>query len=171
VPITSAVCQSDEVSARAVDGGPFHDTYLKSFTVISTGITWAARVVRKWDSSGGRSMKTWRPYIETCTAAFGPQRLWGERGRHSEWVFTFVAKRTRTCPKTDQKYIDDKRYPITYWSLSTHRRCIRPKAGVVARWRDLRHSAGMRTVRATGSLRAVQRLVGHSDIATRIGHR
>ncbi len=29
--------------------------------------------------------------------------LWGERARDPEWVFTFVAKRTRTCLKTGQK--------------------------------------------------------------------
>ena len=92
--------------------------------------------------------------------------LWAERGRHPEWVFTFVAKRTRTCPRTGQKYIKGQRYPITYWGLSTHRRRTWPKAGVKARWHDLRHTAGMRTVRATGSLKAAQRLLGHSDIAT-----
>jgi len=92
--------------------------------------------------------------------------LWGERGRHPEWVFTFVAKRTRKCPKTGQKYIKGQRYPITYWGPSTHRRRAWQKAGVKARWHDLRHTAGMRTVRATGSLKAAQRLLGHSDIAT-----
>jgi integrase len=92
--------------------------------------------------------------------------LWAERGRHPEWVFTFMAKRTRKCPKTGQKYIKGQRYPITYYGLSTHRRRTFAKAGVKARWHDLRHTAGMRTVRATGSLKAAQRLLGHSDIAT-----
>jgi integrase len=92
--------------------------------------------------------------------------LWAERKRHPEWVFTFVAKRTRKCPKTGQMYIKGQRYPITYWGLSTHRRRTFVKAGVNARWHDLRHTAGMRTVRATGSLKAAQRLLGHSDIAT-----
>jgi integrase len=92
--------------------------------------------------------------------------LWAERGRHLEWVFTFIAKRTRRCPKTGQLYVKGQRYPITYWGLSTHRRRTFTKAGVKARWHDLRHTAGMRTVRATGSLKAAQRLLGHSDIAT-----
>jgi integrase len=92
--------------------------------------------------------------------------LWAQRGRHPEWVFTFVAKRTRVCPWTGQKYIKGERYPITYYGLSTHRRRTFAKAGVKARWHDLRHTAGMRTVRATGSLKAAQRLLGHSDIAT-----
>jgi integrase len=92
--------------------------------------------------------------------------LWGERNRHSEWVFTFVAQRTRICPQTGQKYIKGQRYPITYYGLSTQRRRTWPKAGVKARWHDLRHTAGMRTIRATGSLKAAQRLLGHSDIAT-----
>jgi integrase-like protein len=75
--------------------------------------------------------------------------LWAERRRHPEWVFTFVARRTRKCPKTGQMYIRGQRYPITYWGLSTHRRRTFVKAGVNARWHDLRHTAGMRTVRAT----------------------
>jgi site-specific recombinase XerD len=92
--------------------------------------------------------------------------LWAERGRHSESVFTFVAARTRACPHSGQKYVRGQRYPITYFGLTSHRRRSWPKAGVNARWHDLRHTAGMRTLRATGNLKAVQNLLGHSDIAT-----
>jgi integrase len=40
------------------------------------------------------------------------------------------------------------------------------KAGVVARLHDLRHTTGMRTLRATGNLKLVQKLLRHSDIKT-----
>jgi integrase len=92
--------------------------------------------------------------------------LWAERGRHPEYVFTFVAKRTRTCPHTGQDYVRGQRYPITYWGLSTQRRRDWKKAGVDARFHDLRHTAGMRTLRTTGNMKTTQKLLGHSDIST-----
>ncbi|WP_224497137.1 tyrosine-type recombinase/integrase [Bradyrhizobium septentrionale] len=39
------------------------------------------------------------------------------------------------------------------------------KAGVNGRIHDLRHTTGMRTLRATGNLRIVYELLGHSTIA------
>lgn len=92
--------------------------------------------------------------------------LWGERGRDPMWVFTFVAEKTRTCPKTGRDYVKGKRYPVTYWGLSSHRRRRWPKAGVQARYHDLRHTTGMRTLRSTGNLKVTQRLLGHSEITT-----
>lgn len=94
------------------------------------------------------------------------QILWEERGRHPMWVFTFIAQKTRVCPKTKQKYERGKRYPITYWGLSSQRRRQWPKAGVKARWHDLRHTTGMRTLRSTGNLKLAQRVLGHADIGT-----
>jgi integrase len=92
--------------------------------------------------------------------------LWAERGRHPEYVFTFVAKRTRTCPHTGQRYERGQRYPITYFGLTSHRRRHWPTAGVKARWHDLRHTAGMRTLRATGNLEVTRKQLGHSDVST-----
>jgi integrase len=94
------------------------------------------------------------------------QLLWAERGRHEQFVFTFVAKKTRTCPRSGQRYERARRYPITYYGLSTQRRREWRKAGVNARFHDLRHTAGMRTLRATGNLKTTQKLLGHSDIST-----
>jgi integrase len=94
------------------------------------------------------------------------QILWAERGRDPVWVFTFVAEKTRRCPKTGRQYVRGERYPITYWGLSSHRRRVWPRAGVKARYHDLRHTAGMRTLRSTGNLKTTQRLLGHSDIST-----
>ena len=92
--------------------------------------------------------------------------IWAERGRHAQFVFTFVAKKTRMCPRTGQRYERGRRYPITYFGLSTQRRREWKKAGVDARFHDLRHTAGMRTLRATGNLKTTQKLLGHSDIST-----
>jgi integrase len=58
-----------------------------------------------------------------------------------------------------------QRYPITYYGLGSNKRKW-PKAGVVARIHDPRHAAGMRTLRATGNLKSVQKLLRHSDIKT-----
>jgi integrase len=51
------------------------------------------------------------------------QLLWSQRGNDPLWVFTFVAQRTRVCPRTKRRQIKDTRYPITYSGLtSRHRR-------------------------------------------------
>jgi integrase len=88
--------------------------------------------------------------------------LWRRRGHHPEWVFTFQA--ARTCNyKTGQRILG-QRYPITYAGLGSNKRKW-AKAGVSARIHDLRHTTGMRTLRETGNLRVVQKLLGHTDIS------
>jgi integrase len=91
--------------------------------------------------------------------------LWGLRGNHRTMVFTFVAQRTRPCPKTGAKFIRGQRYPITYYGMGSDKRKW-AKAGVDARIHDLRHTAGMRTLRTTGNLKLVQKLLRHTDIKT-----
>jgi integrase len=93
------------------------------------------------------------------------QILWKLRGNHPVWVFTFVAQRTRPCPKTGQHFIKGQRYPITYYGLGSNKRKW-AKAGVVARIHDLRHTTGMRTLRKTGNLKLVQKLLRHTEIKT-----
>ena len=97
-------------------------------------------------------------------AAEAYQFLWKRRGEHATHAFTFNAQRTRRCPHSKQLYIKGERYPITYYGLSTNRRKWK-KAGIDATIHSLRHTAGMRTLRATGNLRVVQKILGHSDIA------
>lgn len=99
--------------------------------------------------------------------------LWAHRGRHPEYVFTFVAQRTRLCaktrdPKTGERFqfIAGQRYPITYYGLGSAKQRSWKRAGVDARIHDIRHTAGSRTLRAAGNLKAVQLMLGHSDIAT-----
>lgn len=99
--------------------------------------------------------------------------LWGLRGNDPVWVFTFIAQRTRRCPKTrDPKtgepflFVRGQRYPMTYYGIGTNRRRQWAKAGVDARLHDTRHTTAMRTLRATGNLKLVQRLLRHSKITT-----
>lgn len=94
------------------------------------------------------------------------QILWALRGNHPNYVFTFVAERTRTCPKTGIDFVRGQRYPMTYYGIGTNRRRKWPKAGVDARLHDTRHTTGQRTLRATGNLRLVQQLLRHTEIST-----
>jgi integrase len=92
--------------------------------------------------------------------------LWSRRGHHPEFVFTFVAERSRPCPKTGRKFVRGQRYPITAYGLQSHWERVRSKIGADdLRIHDFRHTCGMRTMRAVGNLRLVQGILGHSDIA------
>lgn len=91
--------------------------------------------------------------------------LWSRRGHHPEFVFTYVAQRTKKIPKGGALRIKGQRYPVTYSGFGSQKQRSWQKAGVDARIHDLRHTTGMRTLRATGNLRLVQKLLGHTDIA------
>lgn len=92
--------------------------------------------------------------------------LWGLRGHHKTAVFTFVAERTRRCPKTGTNFVKGLRYPMSYFGIGTNRRRKWAKAGVDARLHDTRHTTGMRTLRSTGNLKLVQKLLRHTEIGT-----
>lgn len=92
--------------------------------------------------------------------------LWGLRGHDPMQVFTFVAQRTRRCPKTKRDFVKGQRYPMTYFGIGTNRRRQWPKAGVNARLHDTRHTTGQRTLRTTGNLKLVQQLLRHTEIRT-----
>ncbi|WP_027583954.1 tyrosine-type recombinase/integrase [Bradyrhizobium sp. Ai1a-2] len=92
--------------------------------------------------------------------------LWGLRGNHKMHVFTFVAQRTRVCPKTKREFVKGERYPMTYYGIGTNRRRKWLKAGVDARLHDTRHTTGQRTLRTTGNLKLVQTLLRHTEIRT-----
>ncbi len=93
--------------------------------------------------------------------------LWPLRGHHETHVFTFVAKRTRTCAKSGNRYERGKRYPISYQGWGTIFERTRKKAGVQDfRIHDLRHTGATRTLRASKNLRAVKEMLGHTDIKT-----
>lgn len=92
--------------------------------------------------------------------------LWSLRGNHPMSVFTFVAEYTRKDPWSDRTFIKDKRYPMTYYGVGSNKRSKWRQAGVQARLHDTRHTTGMRTLRATGNLKLVQKLLRHTDIGT-----
>lgn len=88
----------------------------------------------------------------------GPRSL---RGHHSEFVFTYVATRTR------HGRIKGQRYPLTLSGTKTRWRRTRKAAGVVDfRFHDFRHDYGTKLLRETGNLKLVQRALNHADIKT-----
>ncbi|MGY4288846.1 integrase [Bradyrhizobium sp. LM2.7] len=93
--------------------------------------------------------------------------LWRRRGHHPEQVWTSVCKKKWRNPhnKADIREVG-LRYPITYDGFKSHKDRSWQKAGVKARIHDLRHTAGMRTLRKTRNLRLVQQLLDHSSITT-----
>lgn len=83
------------------------------------------------------------------------------RGHHDEWVFCYVALRTRDGRERG------KRYPVTYEDMKTQwRRHVKGKLSLDLRFHDNRHTRATRLLRETGNLKIVQRLLGHADIDT-----
>lgn len=83
------------------------------------------------------------------------------RGHHEEWVFCYVARRTRDGRERN------RRYPVTYQDMKTQwRRHVKGDLALDLRFHDNRHTTATRLLRKTGNLKAVQRLLGHADIDT-----
>lgn len=88
--------------------------------------------------------------------------LWSQKDFHPMKVFTYSAARTRK----KEGLIRGQRYPLTEEGLKSAMRRAVPKAGVQNfHFHDTRHTAATRVLRAS-NLKVVQRLLGHSDIAT-----
>jgi len=94
------------------------------------------------------------------------------QGQHETQVFTYTAKRTvhqQGDSKAKRVKIEKgKRYPITENGFKAEwRRCVREE-GLAPGFRrhDTRHTLGTRVLRATGNLKAVQKLLGHARIET-----
>jgi integrase len=93
------------------------------------------------------------------------------RRHHTEWVFTYEAKRAR---KADAGYKGDgdarergKRYAVTYEGLKSQWKRTRKAAGVSDfRFHDFRHDLATKLLRATGNLKTVQKALSHADIKT-----
>lgn len=85
--------------------------------------------------------------------------LWSLRSHHPEFVFTFVAERTK------DGRVRGRRYRITAAGWNTvWTRHAKPVLQNF-RFHDTRHTAATRLVRATGNLKLAQRLLGHSTLA------
>lgn len=93
--------------------------------------------------------------------------LWPLRGHHPTAVFTYMAMRSRTCPRSGKTFRRGQRYPITYEGWGTYFGRLTKRAGIEdLTTHDLRHTSATRTLRASGNLRAVQAMLGHSSIRT-----
>ena len=87
--------------------------------------------------------------------------LWPLRDHDPEYVFTYLAQRTR------EGRVQGRRYPITYSGIKTAWRRLRKRAGVTGfRFHDFRHDFGTKLLRETGNLKLVQRALNHADIKT-----
>ncbi|GJE09460.1 tyrosine-type recombinase/integrase [Methylobacterium longum] len=85
---------------------------------------------------------------------------------HSEFVWTYVAERTRTEVKSGRKIVAGERYPITYEGLSSYWVRFKAKHGFRdVRIHDLRHAAGTRIYRQSKNPLATRDLLGHSDLS------
>lgn len=89
------------------------------------------------------------------------EALWPLQGQHPEQVFCYVVQRDRDGRKKGEWR------PITLQGLMTEWRRTIERAGVPDyRWHDHRHTRATRLLRATGNLKMVQRMLGHTQIAT-----
>ena len=159
----------EEAAIESVERGDYRParllaqaTGLRRREVVSltwSQVDWGAgiiRVVQKGD----------KPHVIPITTEI-TDILLPLRGHHHTHVFTFVAKRTRTCAKSGNRYERGTRYPITYQGWGTTFARTRKKAGVEdLRIHDLRHTGATRTLRASKNLRAVKEMLGHTDIKT-----
>jgi integrase len=83
------------------------------------------------------------------------------QGNHEDFVFTYVAQKTR------DGRVKGERYPMTREGLKTEWRRAKLDAKLLDyRFHDNRHTAATGILRATGNLKAVQKLLRHSDVST-----
>lgn len=88
--------------------------------------------------------------------------LWRIKDQHPEYVFSFVASRTRR----ELEQVRGKRYPIKVDRLSHVLKDAARDGGVTDfHLHDTRHTAATRVLRVS-NLRVVQHLLRHEDIAT-----
>jgi integrase len=87
--------------------------------------------------------------------------LWPLRGHHPEFVFTYVAKRTRGGK------VKGQRYPVTYNGLKTEWKRQRKRSGIKDfRFHDKRHDFATKLLRSSRNLKLVQKALNHKDIKT-----
>lgn len=120
----------------------------------------------KWEAGAivkpGKRKPGGREKIETVPITAALRKiLESQRGNHPEFVFTFVAQRTRDGRKRGQ------RYPLTYNGAETAFRRTKDKAKIADfGFHGLRRDRATKVWRATGNLVAVNRLLNHSNIET-----
>lgn len=118
-----------------------------------TEVDWDTRQIRK----AGKGGKLVAVPITSAIRAI----LWPLKGHHSEYVFTYVARRTKAGR------IKGQRYPLTYNGAKITWRRLRKRAGIESfRFHDFRHDVGTKLLRQTGNLKLVQKALNHADIKT-----
>jgi integrase len=116
-------------------------------------VNWGTKQIAKLGKGGKRISTPITPTVHEI--------LWPLRGHHPEFVFTYVAERTR------DGRIAGQRYSLTLSGLKTRWRRTRKAAAVTDfRFHDYRHDFASKLLRATGNLKLVQRALNHADIKT-----
>jgi integrase len=124
-----------------------------------SNVNWQAQTITIV-GKGGRTVST--PITGEVAALLEPLK-----DHHPEFVFTYVANRTRGEQGEPGAQVKGKRYPITYEGSKTEWQRMRARAGVHDfRFHDLRHTTATRLLRETKSLKLVQHALNHRDIAT-----
>lgn len=87
--------------------------------------------------------------------------LYPLRGRHDEFVFTYVAQQT----SKRKGRVRGQLYPLTYNGAKAAWQAIRAASGVADfRFHDFRHDFGTKLLRESGNLKLVQKALNHRDI-------
>lgn len=85
-----------------------------------------------------------------------------QRGHHPIYVFTYLCEKS-----ANTKRQAGKRYPFSRDGWRKPWMAALTAAGVEDfRFHDTRHTAATRTLRASGNLKAVQKMLGHTEVAT-----
>jgi integrase len=114
-------------------------------------VQWDSRQIVKIGKGGRRITASITPTIREI--------LWPLQGHHPDFVFTFIAQRTR------DGRVKGQRCPLTYGFVQTYWQHLRKKSSVVGfRFHDYRHDLGTKLLRETGNLKLVQRALNHHDI-------
>ena len=124
-------------------------------------VNWTAKTISTV-GKGGRLVST--PITPAVSALLEPLK-----GHHPEFVFTYVAKRTRRDQVKGKQYeqVKGERQPITYEGGKSEWQRLRAEANVTNfKFHDLRHTTATRLLRKTGNLRIAQKALNHRNIAT-----
>ena len=119
-----------------------------------------------WDEKEIRTIGKGRRRVKTAITSVVREILWPLQGHHPEFVFTYIAQRTRAAGQ-----IKGERYPLTKGNVASVWKRIRSSAGISAgidgfRFHDFRHNFGTKLLRQTGNLKLVQKALNHAEIKT-----
>jgi integrase len=118
-------------------------------------VNWQGRQIVKLGKGGRKVTVRITPLIRSI--------LWPLQEHHDDFVFTYVAKRTRK----KQNLVKGNRYPITYSGLKTEWKRHRARSGISDfRFHDKRHDFATKLLRESKNLKLVQRALNHSNIKT-----